>query len=285
MKPVIALAFLLTAFSSLYAQTPEDLVRDVQANFTSVAALRNVIQKHAEYKDLVIRGTNYDNANGFFQQKKLFQGFSFWYSSAHRWGRDKLMNLFVTYTGDTVRYIKLESFTYEFNNTLMGINRPVYYIDSVYSNKLLSNYNTAHKTNFSIADLYEDDCDCFGTIGRPNIVSTYTKKDGSQGNVFYAQDFAEFWPSLRDRDHAAIVKNCRSFNTVRKAFGAFCLYILQQQGEPLSWEEKELMQKILNSTEKISYCAMCKRYDSVQINNLLTPKELKSLYMYLYSGN
>ncbi len=38
----------------------------------------------------------------------------------------------------------------------------------------------------------------------------------------------EFWPSIRDRDHAAIVQNCRSINPARKAYGAFCLYILSK---------------------------------------------------------
>jgi hypothetical protein len=285
MKPVIAFAFLLTTFTSLCAQTPEDLARDVQANATSVAALRSVIQKHAASKDTTTYWAYKEKTTGFFQQQKLFQSFVYRDPSAKKDSPGKTMNLFVTYTGDTVRYIKLESFHYEFNQTLAGIQRLVYYIDSVYSNNLLSNYNAAHKSNFTFADLYEDECDCFGTIGRPNEQSTYIKKDGSRGNVFYGHDFAEFWPSLRDRDHAAIVKNCRSFNIIRRAFGAFCLYILQQQGEPLSWEEKELMQKILNSTEKINYCAMCKRYDSVQINKLLTPQELKDLYIYLYSGN
>ena len=284
MKPALAFAFLLTAFTCLCAQTPEDLVRDVQANFTSVAALRNVIEKHAVSKDTITHWAYYNDTIGFFRQKKLFQSFVYRDPTAKKDSPAKTMNLFVTYTGDTVRYIKLESFHYEFSNTLAGITNPVYYFDTIYTNRLLSNYNTAHKTNFTIADLYEDECDCFATTGRPNIGSTYTKRDGSQGNVFYAQEFAEFWPSLRDRDHTTIVKNCRSFNTVRKAYGAFCLYILQQQGAPLSREEKELMQKILNSTEKISYRAVCKRYDGVQIKNLLTPKELQSLYMYLYSG-
>jgi len=285
MKPAFALAFLLTTFTGLCAQTPEDLVRDVQANSTSVAALRRVVEKYAPIKDTITRWAYYTDTNGFLGQKKLFQSFTFCDPSAKKDSPAKTLNLFVTYTGDTVRYIKLESFHYEFTNTLAGITNPVYYIDSVYTNRLLSNYNAAYKTSFTMADLYEDECDCFATIGRPNIVSTYTKRNGSQGNVFYAQDFAEFWPSLRDRDHATIVKNCRSFNTVRKAYGAFCLYILQQQGEPLSWEEKELMQKILNSTEKIGYRAVCKRYDGVPIKNLLTPRELKNLYMYLYSGN
>jgi len=284
MKPAFALAFLLMVFTGVCAQTPEDLARDVQANFTSVAALRRVIEKHTASKDTVTYWAYKENTNGFFQQKKFFQSFVYRGPSAKKDSPGQTMLLFVAYTGDTVRYIKLESFTYEFNNTLMGINRPVYYIDSAYSNNLLSNYNAAHKTNFTFADLYEDECDCFATIGRPNMENTYTKRDGSKGNVFYASEFAEFWPSLRDRDHATIIKNCRSFNTVRKAYGAFCLYVLQQQGEPLSWEEKELMQKILNSNEKISYCAICKRYDGVQINNLFTPKELKDLYMYLYSG-
>lgn len=124
----------------------------------------------------------------------------------------------------------------------------------------------------------------FCMVSRPNLESTYKKADGSQGKVFYAHAFGEFWPAVRDRDHAAIVKNCRSFNTTRKAFGAFCLYVLQKQGEPLSWEEKELMQKILNSNEKISYRAVCKRTDGVQIKDLLTSQELKELYEYLYSG-
>lgn len=285
MKPAFTLALFLTTFTSLYAQTGEDLIRDVQANKTSVAALRTVIEKYAVIKDTITRWVYYTDTNGFFEQKKLFQSFVYRDPSAQKDSPAKTMNLFVTYTGDTVRYIKLESFHYEFTKTLAGITNPVYYFDTVYTNRLLLTYNKAHKTNFTIADLYEDDCDCFATIGRPNIVSAYTKRDGSQGNVFYAQEFAEFWPSLRDRDHAAILKNCRSFNTVRKAYGAFCLYILQQQGEPLSWEEKELMQKILNSTEKISYRAMCKNYDGVQIKNLLTPKELQNLYRYLYGGN
>lgn len=285
MNPVFAFAILLTAFNGLYAQTPEDLVRDVQANFTSVAAIKSVIEKHAASIDTITYWAYKENTTGFFQQQKLFESFRYKLSADKKDKSYQTVNLFATYTGDTVRYIKLESFHYEFNQTLTGIQRPVYYIDSVYSESLLSNYNTTHKSNFTTADLYEDECDCFCMVARIDLESTYTKKDGSQGNVFYAQEFAEFWPSLRDRDHAAIVKNCRSFNTVRKAFGGFCLYVLQQQGEPLSWEEKELMQKVLNSTEKISYRAVCKRFDGVQIRDLLTPKELKELYVYLYSGH
>ena len=43
MKPVIAVAIILTVFTRLCAQTPDDLVLDVQANASSVAALRNVV--------------------------------------------------------------------------------------------------------------------------------------------------------------------------------------------------------------------------------------------------
>lgn len=285
MKPVFVFAFLLTAFTGLCAQTPEDLIRDVQANYTSVAALRRVIEKHAASKDTITHWAYYNYTNGFFGQKKLFQSFTFRDPSARKDVPAKTMNLFVTYTGDTVRYIKLESFHYEFTNTLAGITNPVYYFDTVYTNKLLSTYNFKHKTNFTYEDLYEDECDYFCIVSRAHLKETYKKPDGSQGKVFYAQEFGEFWLSLRDGDHRGIIRNCMSFNTTRKAYGAFCLYVMQRNGEGLTREEKELMQKILNSTETISYRAVCKRSDGVQINNLLTPQELKELYTYLYSGN
>ena len=85
-----------------------------------------------------------------------------------------------------------------------------------------------------------------------------------------------------NRDHEAIVKNCRSFNTIRRAFGAYCLYVLQRRGEPLSWEEKELLMKIANSNEQMRYRAACKLDPIIQVKNALSPQNLKNMYSYIY---
>lgn len=155
MKSVIALALLFTNFTRLCAQTPEDLVRDVQANETSVAALRSVIEKHTANKDTE-SWSLYEDTIGFFQQKKLFQSFKYRMPSDKKESITRTVQLSVTYTGDQVRYIKLEAFHSNFNKALHGTTRPVYYVDSVYTDSLLSTYNAKHKTNFTPADLYEE---------------------------------------------------------------------------------------------------------------------------------
>jgi hypothetical protein len=281
MKCITAISVLLTLFAQLCAQTPEDLVRDVKANSLSVAALKSVIEKHAASKDAQY-WSYYDDTIGFFQQKKLFQSFKYRAPSGKKDSITRVVNLFITYTNDQVRYIKLESFHYAYGNVMHGMFRPVYYIDSAYTAGLLSTYNSKYKTNFTPADLYEDECNCFCVIPKGG----YKIKPGGgyTDSVEISYELGEFWVMIKDRDHAVIVKNCRSFNTTRKAYGAFCLYVLQRQAEPLSWEEKELMQQILNSTEKINYRAVCKLTPDVEIKNVLTPEELKDLSSYLYGG-
>lgn len=259
MKRLLVLACLLFPFMVSHAQTAEWLVRDVQAGLTT-SHLKNILVKNAPYHYNICG--HLTHARGYLSQTFLFDCFS--YDTVN--GGDtsyKEVKLFAFYQGEQLGYLKiLESYFDKASNTEIKNKVLLQYMNAPYTDSVLKVYNSKHQADFTWKDLYEDSLtsyDGFDEVLEPLIErDKATVEDGYMGRVRggirgLAPPVAVtlFRPLLLKRDHAAIVRNARSFNPVRKAYGGYCLFILKVTGEKLSAEEKQLFHSIAHSKEII----------------------------------
>jgi len=259
------LIFTCILLGSLFARSQplEDLVEDVQAHKTSMTQLMALFSKHPSYID----ASDYDYNEALLGQR--IKKADFHYTLADSIVRG--MTVQVIYKKDQVGYIKISGERYDKSTKLSTWEVAYTYIDTPYTNQVLNAYNKKHQTQFTWKDLYEDSCMNFSV--RPiNLVYTDYVYDPA-GNViepvFISERMKqEFYPLIKKRDHNAIIKNCLSFNPYRIAYGAVCLYALQQLGEPLSKTEKHLLRKCRRCSEKIMYTTG-DDYHLVKISSLL----------------
>lgn len=145
------------------------------------------------------------------------------------------------------------------------------YVDTAYTNQVLAGYNKKHQTQFTWKDLYEDSCTYFtmSTWNSDHTDSAFDAEGNLKREITISKPMKlEFYPLIKKRDHNAIIKNCLSFNPCRKAYGAVCLYALEQLGEPLSKKEKHLLKQCRLCREKIMY-ASGDFYEPTRISSLL----------------
>lgn len=227
----------------------------------------NVLKKHTVNLDTY--NNWYFDTTGLLGHKIMATCYRYKYPA----GTDtvhQLVFLYVTFKGEQVAYVRIEDNNYPDKRVLLK------YVDSVYTAGVLAAYNAKHQTDFSWSDLYEDDWDRFTTdVG---FTSTTDDLDSSgipsllTGGLSY--EIKICIPLIKNKDHHAIEKFTKSFNPVRKAYGATCLYVIQQLGEPLSIEEKELLKAIRQSKETIDYSHGCLVQRQKRINAILTKREL-----------
>jgi len=273
MKQTLILTILLTCFWSSHAQTPEALVRDVKAHATSVSELKTVLQKHAFSRDTDNHWFVLADTNTYLNHQLLFDCFRY---------DNRLVFLRAVYKNDKVAYLLLDSQNY--TATRSNDDTLFKYVDLDYTTNILAAYNRAHQTDFTWQDLYEDELTRW-VDGLPELLeplidrNVATEEDGEMGRVRiegngppYATTL--FRPLLLKRNHAAIVRSARSFNPVRKAYGGYCLFILEIMGERLSDEEKQLFSTISQSKEIITVNIGC-FVRKAPISSLFTKQELE----------
>lgn len=258
------LIFTCVLLSSLFtrSQPLADFIEDVQAHKSSMTQLEALFSKHPSFID-VSNGINRELLG--LQLDKA----DFHYTLADSIVRRIFVH--VIHKNEQVGYIRISGTRYD-SSLKQETWQVVYkYVDSAYTNQILNAYNQKHQTQFTWKDLYEDSCKNFSV--RPvNLVCTDYVYDPA-GNViepiFISQQMKqEFYPLIKKRDHNAIIRNCLSFNPYRKAYGAVCLYALQQLGEPLSKTETHLLKECRRSKEKIFYLSE-DRGEIVKIKSLL----------------
>ena len=265
-------------------RTPDDLVYAVQSNLSSVTAFLKELKVHTVEKEQKgYRVYSYED-DGLMGHKKFRQRLVY---SRRDWALDSVIytKVFVNavYKGEKLRYVQLVEH-YNIDNTGFYETRELMkYVDSAYANSLLLPYNEKHKTDLTWKDLFEDDLQVFETFGELLTVKYYDRPDGTgRDSVFLSGGMPAFWPMIRDPDHIAVVKNCKSINPVRKAYGLVCLYIWQQRGEILSPEELTLLKTIVKLKDTIAYSHGCLYDPAAKISNVLTEKELQRIYASIY---
>lgn len=280
MKRFLFFISLLTAFTGLKAQTPEDLIRDVQGNCSSTSRLKKILQKHAPYQDINNNWSHSTDTTAFLQNKKLFECFRYKTPLANGDTSHKLVFLFATYKNDQVGYIRIENDHYDHANNKFVRNLLFKYIDTVYTDRILSNYNTMNGTDFSWPDLFEDDLDRYCTdVGLPIPQPDDFDSTGIPTPYFgLSYEIKECLPMILNKDHQAIIRYCKSFNPTRNAFGAASLYAMQKMGEPLSTEEKQLLEKIRKSPAKTDCSTGCLVTRDKKLKDILTKSELENVY-------
>ena len=255
MKKLLAITGLLLGSLFARSQPLADLIEDVQAHKTSITGLRALFSKHPSYID--------ESDSRLYNEALLGQRMekaNFHYTLADSITHD--MNVLAIYQNEQVHYIKIEGMRYDSNQKQEAWQVVYRYIDTLYTNQVLARYNKKHQTDFTWQDLYEDPLhryDNLPELFEPLIdPAEATEEDYAQGKVRAGlkhggppYSTSLFRPLLINRDHAAIVRSARSFNPVRKAYGGYCLFILEGMGEKLSAEEKQLFRSIAQSKEII----------------------------------
>jgi len=238
-----------------------------------MSQLMKILERHALSRD-TFNNWRIDTV-GLLDHKKLGEYYLY---NASTGTNTVLKQVFlnVTYNGEQVGYITIEDDYYD-----PAINKRVHntlfkYIDSVYATGALAGYNTKNKTGFTWHDLFEDDWDRFTTDGGG---LSFPEEPDSSGfpsllTGSLSHEIKKCIMLIKNKDHQAIEKFTKSFNPVRKAYGAACLYVWQQIGEPLSMEEKQLLQMIRQSNEKIDYSNGCLVERQKSIHAILTKREL-----------
>jgi len=273
MKLLITVAVLLFCCWRLPAQTPEALVRDVQANVASMSQLLKIIQKHAVSRD-TINDWRFNDTVALLGHKRLSECYRY-VQSAGSHTINKLVDLEVIYKAEQVAYIRIKDDYHD-----PAVNRFVKhtlltYVDSAYSAGVLAGYNTKNGTNFTWHNLYEDTLTNFSVF--PGLQFHYDSNGVMIKEPFLAEEMLPFVALIKKRNHAEIVTNCKSFNPTRKAFGAVCLYVLHQLGEHLSAEEKRLLKEIRASEETTDFSGGCTGSRGIPLKTFLTEKELRSI--------
>ena len=279
MKRLLVLVCLLTCIMSSHAQTPEDLIRDVHLHSASLSELKAVINKNAanlntspDFWYFKLDTTTFLNLSVLQDcfSYKVLQG-------AHQDTLEKWFRLRAVYKNDQVVYLWLDDDPYL---TFWSTKTPVYkFVDTAYNTALLGTYNKVHQTDFTWRDLYEDTLNEYQIIPGlqvPRLEDTNEDGDIINGDYTTTWQMELFLPLIKNRDHKSILRNCRSFNPTRQAFGAACLYALQKKGEPLSKEEKQLLKTIRRSSETSTYRSGCVGHPHTKLSEILTKKELET---------
>jgi hypothetical protein len=265
MKKLLIIASVLLTSLFARSQPLEDLIEDVQAHKTSMTQLKALFSKHPSYIDETDYTRGYTEALLGQQIEKA----DFHYTLADSIVRRMFVQ--VIYKNDQVHYIKIEGMRYNSTQKQETWQVAYRYIDTAYTNQLLAQYNQKHKTQFTWKDLYEDSCTYFtmSTWGSDHTDSAFDAAGNLRREITISKPMKlEFYPLIKKRDHNAIVTDCLSFNPYRKAYGAVCLYALQQLGEPLSKSEKHLLRKCRHCRKKIMY-ASGDYFQPTRINSLL----------------
>lgn len=250
MKKLLVVTIVLFCCFSSRPQTLEHLLNDVQAHGSSLTGLRAVFKTQPSYKD------QSDYYSGYTRELlgHNIERASFHFTLPNNTAR--FVRLRAIYKKEKVGYIKIETDSYD-SILKQDVWEVAYkYVDTDYTNQTLAAFNNQYKTRFTWTDLYEDDCRNFSVKPGELVCTDYAyNPDGHvTEEIFISREMKyEFYPLIKSRDHQAIAKNCLSFNPVRKAYGAVCLYALQQLGEPLSKAEKQLLKKTRRSRENIPY--------------------------------
>jgi hypothetical protein len=254
MKKGGALTGLLFCFIFSIAQTPENLLRDVRENVASTSQLRKALQKQALNKFENICDRDWDTTL-YLKHTKLNRCFAYSTAVGENGTIFKEMIVRAIYNGEQIGYVRIEERIYDQKVRLYKYDTLLRYVDSSYTAGILNAYNTIHHSDFTWRDLYEDNLDefvIFPGFRAPNII-----KDSNGVEIGLADEpslslyMMKFLPLIIKRDHGTIVQYCKSINPTRKAYGALCLYVLQQIKEPLTNEESSCL--------KISASQMKKR--------------------------
>jgi len=264
--------------SSLFARSQPlaDLVADVQAHKTSMIQLKALFSKHPSYIDETDYTTRHSNEACFGQR---IEKADFHYTLADSIIRRMFVQ--VIYKNDQVHYIKIEGMqpdSMQKQETWQVVYR---YIDTAYTHQVLKAYNQKHQTDFTWKDLYEDDLDEFVVL--PGFMAPNILKDSNGAEIglapaepFLSRYIMDFLPLIKKRDHHAMVKMCQSPNPARKAYGALCLYTLQQLKEPLTSGERQLIETISHSNEVTKYSpGGCYSSHPKKLSTFLTKMDLK----------
>ncbi len=274
MKIVAFIAISLTFFTVARAQTLDDLIRDVRENVSSTSRVRLALQKHASYVDSSM--IKYMDTTAFLNLNM----FSYYYryrTHSRNEISDNHIIVNLTYKDERVAYANIT----DYSDTLFR------YVDTTYAVRMVNDYNSINKTDFTWHDLFEDSIGMYDYLDElfdPLIdPAVATEEDGLQGKVRGGIKFLDpitaqvYRPMLINRDHAGIIRNCRSFNPTRRLHGALCLFILEQLGEPISKEEKQLFKTIRRSSERTFARMGCIASGYIPIKYLLSKSELKKL--------
>jgi hypothetical protein len=265
MKKLLVIIGVLLGSLFARSQPLEDLIGDVQAHKTSITGLRALFSKHPSYIDETDYTRGYNEALLGQRMEKA----DFHYTLADSITRH--MYVQVICKNDQVGYIKIEGMRYDSSKNQENWQVAYTYVDTPYTNRVLAAYNQKHQTNFTWTDLYEDSCKGFtmGTWNSDHTDSAFDAEGNFRREITISRPMKlEFYPLIKKRDHNAIIKNCLSFNPYRKAYGAVCLYAMQQLGEPLSKTEKHLLKQCRRFREKIMY-ASGDYYAPAKISSLL----------------
>ncbi|MCS3799387.1 hypothetical protein [Niastella sp. OAS944] len=252
MTRILVLAILIVAANLSWGQTPEDLVRDLRENTASTTRLMNTLQKHAQQLDSA--------HNGWYNSAALL-GHTL-YKKDYRYN-SSVIAVHAVYRGEQLGYVLVSTYG---GDTLFR------YVNHDYTAQVLKDYNAANNTDFTWRNLYEDDLMYFE--GLPGLYETRrvaTPEEAEKGIIWEwpSKITDEYEPLLVKRDHATIIKHCKSFNPARKAYGAYCLYILKNEGVLLSREENELFEKISHSNETTGLLGGCLAYDNIRLSSFL----------------
>lgn len=249
MKQLLIIACVLLTGFFARSQPLEDLVEDVQAHRTSLTALMALFSKHPSY----INETNYTYNEALLGER--MEKADFHYTLADSIVRR--MYVRVIYKNNQVHYIKVEGMRYDSTQKRETWQTAYRYVDTAYTSQVLGAYNSKHQTHFTWKDLYEDSCREFAVgifWGSDYEDSAFDAKGHFRREIYISRPVKQaFYPLVKKRDHNAILTNCLSFNPVRKAYGAVCLYAMQQLGEPLTKTEKHLLRQCRRCREKIKY--------------------------------
>jgi hypothetical protein len=266
-------------------RTPEDLASALQQNLGSVTAFLKELKVHTVEKEQKGYFAGFNESAGLMDHKSIWQRILY---SRRDWAHDSVIYTEVyvkaVYKGEKLRYVQLEEH-YNIDYTGHFETRELMkYVDSAYARQILLPHNEKYKTDFAWKDLFEDKLRNFEIYGDVVAVEYYDRPDGTgRDSVLISGGMRIFWPMIRDHDHMAVMRNCKSINPVRKAFALVCLYIWQQRGEILSPEELNLLQSIARMNETITYKQGGCKYDpDAKIREVLSEENLQHFYISIY---
>ena len=278
MKKGLTLTGLLFCFIFSRAQTPEDLGREVRENVASTSQLRKALQKQALNNFEDICGDPRDTTL-YLNHSKLNRCFGYSTPAGENSTTFREMIVRAIYKGEQIRYVRIEERIYDPKERLYKYDTLFRYVDSSYTAGILNAYNALHHSDLTWRDVYEDNLNkfvIFPGFRAPNIIKDSNGVEiGLADEPFLSVYMMKFLPLIKQRDHGTIVKNCKSINPTRKAYGAVCLYVLQQMKEPLTNEEKQLLKNICQSNETTNFSpGGCYGPSSKKTNTILTKKNL-----------
>lgn len=260
---LVLIVLLITANLS-WGQTAADLVRDVRENSNSVTLFLDALQKHANYRDTI---------NCLVYDTEPLLGHSS-YTQEYRYN-SSIVTVKAIYKNKHLAYVSVIGDEKNTTDTLFR------YVNALYTAHVLLDYNTANQTDFTWRDLYEDYLSYFeGLPGLYEVPKPLTPEEIEKGilrdDTAKARTTKEYEALLVKRDHKTIIKHCKSFNPARKAYGAYCLYILKNEGVPLSEEEDALFKQISHSNETTELHAGCLSYRNVKLSFILEMSHTKT---------